>query len=186
MVGAAGGASVNCPIEGQWSLASQLMDRCPSILQQGRSRVDNPIKLQITENHPKPRRKGSRKTCSFSPNAGGVQSTLSVPSFTCLTSQSLQTSSKDLKAHWKQRQNHGKRDCTAPEPFPSVGERSRCLSHHTTGDIGNMTMSPVTFPTSHGVRSEHKFNITDPGFSTLVLPSCMCLALPRPTCWPEK
>lgn len=120
-VGAAAGASANCPIEGRWSLASQWMDRCSSILRQGGSRVDDLIKFQITACHPKPGRNGGRKTCSFSPDAGGVQSTLSVPSFIHLTSQSLQTSSKDLKARWKQRQNHGKRDCTAPEPFPSVG-----------------------------------------------------------------
>lgn len=38
-----------------------------------------------------------------------------------LTSQSLQTSSKDLKARWKQRQNQGNSDCSAPAPLPSVG-----------------------------------------------------------------
>jgi hypothetical protein len=123
-VGAAAGACANYPIEGRWSLASQLMGRCSSALQQGRSKVDNLIKLQITEHDPKPGRKGGRKPCSFSLTQEGVQSTLSVPSFICLTSQSLQTSSKVLKARWKQRQNHGKRDCTAPEPFPSVGRKA--------------------------------------------------------------
>lgn len=96
-VGAAAGACANYPIEGRWSLASQLMGRCSSALQQGRSKVDNLIKLQITEHDPKPGRKGGRKPCSFSLTQEGVQSTLSVPSFICLTSQSLQTSSKVLK-----------------------------------------------------------------------------------------
>lgn len=47
-----------------------------------------------------------------------------------LTSQSLQTSSKDLKARWKEKQNQGKRDCTAPEPFPSV-ERDGVADRNT-------------------------------------------------------
>lgn len=42
----------------------------------------------------------------------------------CLTSQSLQTSSKVLKACWKWKQNQRKRDCTVPAPFPSVGTES--------------------------------------------------------------
>lgn len=70
------------------------------------------------------------KLVASPPDEGGVQSTSGVPSCMHLTSQSLQTSSKDLKARWKQRQNQGKRDCTAPEPFPSERrETARKLAH---------------------------------------------------------
>lgn len=117
-------AALTAPRCSRWDCMNRRVNWCSSLLQQGRSRVAGPVKAKLLDSTQIRGRQAQGLSCCL---PGGRRLFLLSPA-EHLTSQSLHTSSKDLKARWKQRQNQGKRDCTVPAPFPSVGREVGCQS----------------------------------------------------------